>query len=80
MAIIGETMRGRYTDTHRVLGRGAYASVRLGLLERPNGVEETCALKYSTAGSAVELEADIDLLRTLEHPNVVAVKDVIRSS
>ena len=75
----GETMRGRYFDTHRVLGAGAYASVRMGCMVRPDGVEETRALKFPSAGCEAELEAEIGLLRKLEHPNVVAFKDVFRS-
>ena len=72
-------MHVRYCDKHRVLGAGTYASVRLGGIVRPDGVEETCALKFPSAGCEAELEAEIGLLRKLEHPNVLAVKDVFRS-
>ena len=80
MAIVGETINGRYTDTHIVLGKGSYASVRLGELQRPNGDDEWCALKFPQARCAADLEAEIDILGKLEHPNVVALMDVLRSS
>ena len=79
MNIIGQTMRGEYLDTHRVLGLGTYASVRMGILVRPDGVEKPSALKFPAMGCEAELEAEIAVLSKLEHPNILAVADVFRS-
>ena len=47
---------------------------------RPDGVEEPCAMKIPRTGCAAELEEEVDILRRLEHPNIVAVKDAFRST
>jgi len=76
---VGVTARGRYVDTHRSLGSGAYASVRMGVLRRSSdGIREVCALKFPLVG--VDIETEINILSKLKHPGVVALTDVVVST
>ncbi len=77
--IIGKSALGHYTDSHRILGIGTFATVRLGQLEHPDGELEMCALKFSPNHPA-ELAAEIKVLRRLDHPGIVALKDVFAST
>lgn len=76
----GTLVAGRYR-IERALGEGSYGKVHLAIDEANGGRVVLKSVNGATMGgkAAALLQREADVLRTLRHPNVVAVHDVLRA-
>lgn len=67
-----------YYKLTRVLGQGSFATVKLAVCKEDNSLWAVKVIKKTSLGPDDEdaLQMEVDILRRLQHPNIVQMKEV----